>query len=176
MPYSTIDPSIFRPFRCLRGLLLFLSASVLLWTGCADRSTESSESLVCTPDTLYRGQTLRLRLPTPHGGDLAIVDPKGTVYFAYREGTPHPMLSPPAPSGTFTTRELVRFETERVEMKPFIYDARPAIRVFRQTGPYEIRLGSHLVATDQAPAHRCTVYYVHEQPNRTSPMGKQLRE
>lgn len=151
----------------MRYWILLLPGTLLLGTlllaGCApDAPSNGERALTCTPDTLRPGQSLSIQLPADPGEDLAVVDPNGTVYLAYRAGTAHPQLLPAPSSPKLSGPASLRWSVDSLEMKPYAYDARAAMIVFRQAGTYDIRLGTN-VATASTPRYHCSVHYA---PNR----------
>ncbi len=131
----------------------------LLLLGCGGNTPppQAEPAFSCAPDTLHAGDTMTITLPDAAEGDLAIVDPQGTLFVAYRTGTAHPQLSPAPAQSALTSGDTLRFQADSLQIKPYAYDARAAIPVFRERGSYEIRLGPNL-ADGVAPQHRCTVF------------------
>lgn len=145
-------------------LLLSLVLSLFLLGGCtSDAPSDTSDTLACSPDTLRAGQAITIDIPSDPGGDLAVIDPSGTVHFAYRAGQAHPQLAPVPTRSTLRGESTLRWPVDSLALKPYAYDARAASHVFRSPGTYTIQLGSDLAAPS-APTHRCSVYFTHERP------------
>ena len=142
--------------------------ALLLLAGCGSDAPETgTSSFSCHPDTLQSGSTLALTLPASVEGDLAVTDPNGTVFFAYRSGRAHPQLAPSPDQPALSSGATLRFPVDSLQLKPYAYDARAAIAVFRQRGNYTVRLGPGL-ADGAEPVHACTVYFA-AAPSTPSP-------
>jgi hypothetical protein len=127
--------------------------------------------LRCTPGRLRRGDTLTLALSAPHGGYLAIVNPRGKYFFitsddagaqAFEHGAGvNPQLSATA----FSRMNELRLST--ADTKAIDYDSKAAARraetVFRQTGWYRVLVGAQsFERSEPSPDSACRVYYVNE--------------
>lgn len=141
-----------------RSFIGFLTMALLLMGCSADAPQPGESAFSCTPDTLHAGSNLTIKLPDPAEGDLAFVDPNGTVFFAYRQGQAHPQLTPVPDQPALSAGATLRFPVDSLRMKPYAYDARAAIPVFRHPGAYTLRLGREL-ANGVTPAHTCTVHF-----------------
>jgi hypothetical protein len=105
-----------------------------------------------------------MRMPTPHGDDLLVEDPDGTVYFAFQDGAASPFLAPapamPAAGARgFGNLGVLALPLDSLEMKPYAYDARSAVRVFRKPGAYTWRVGTGLPAQGPDPLLACTIVW-----------------
>ncbi|HEY0100514.1 MAG TPA: hypothetical protein VGB76_16330 [Pyrinomonadaceae bacterium] len=117
--------------------------------------------LGCAPRKLFRGDSLRLTMSVPHGGDLAIVAP-GDGYF---------LLSFWQPDKTdarqslfdweaFKSRRQLTLDTARLKAKPWVAGRDEPEPVFSRTGWYRVRLSENLETDDGTPVSECRVYYV----------------
>ena len=145
-----------RSIPCLAGGVVFsliFPPPVLALQGLLNDS-----ALTCHPDTLFAGDTLHLRLATPHGGHLAIIAPGYAYFYVVYWGTDaKPSLMP---SDTFMTLDSLVIITDQTR------GAGSAIRrtnklIFTTPGAYRVLLG-HNLATDnpQHPLYRCDVTYL----------------
>lgn len=122
-----------------------------------------------------RGDTLTLALSSPHGGYLAIVNPRGKYFFLTSDDTGanafersagvNPQLSATAFS------QLSELQLSTTDTKAIDYSspaaARRAESVFRQTGWYRVLVGTtSFERGEPAPDAACRVYYVNQDRKR----------
>jgi hypothetical protein len=111
----------------------------------ADTDTEPSEPLACTPKSVGAGDTITLRMKSPHGGYLSVTRADGTVYFLV-----YPQLGDPrrkysvVPSEAFKQLRTFRLSAD-IRVPPRVYgrDTIPE-QVFASPGRYELRMGENL--------------------------------
>ncbi len=123
---------------------------------------QNDSALTCSPDTLYQGDTLRLYMATPHGGQLAIIDPDGIYFFVVYE---QPMPGKPSlmPTDEFATRDSLLIATAETKAAPWVSGRDQNELIFTKPGRYTALL-AHKLETDapQPPLYRCVVTYVAE--------------
>ena len=147
----------------VRGALASgLLTALLVSPSGAQQGLQSDSALTCSPDTLYEGDTLRLRMSTPHGGQLAIIDPDGTYFFVvyYRPMPEEPSLMP---TDEFATRDSLLIATAETKAAPWVSGREQNELIFTVSGRYTALL-AHNLETDapQYPLYRCGVTYVAE--------------
>ena len=119
--------------------------------------TDSSERLRCTPATLRAGDTLTLRMPTPHGGDLGVWTPGGTFFFLvfWASGDVDPARSL-VPWDVFRSMPDLRIPTTLMAI-PWSQPG-PERPVFSEAGEYRFVLDESL-QTDGIPRFSCRVRF-----------------
>lgn len=125
--------------------------------------TESSivQPITCTPNTLGPGDTLTLRMGTPHGDYLSIHSPDRTVYSLV-----YPQLGKPRRNYSLIPSE----EFRRIGTLPLPGDVRaiPLVKgrdtilepVFSEPGKYLIVMGENLASDYENRSSDCTVTFV----------------
>jgi hypothetical protein len=112
--------------------------------------------LECAPNVFARRDTIRLRMETPHGGYLGVVQPDGTIFFLI-----YPQLGDTTrkyslvPSETFEGMSTFQFRGD-VKAQPRVYGRDTLEPVFRAPGKYVLQLGDNLEG-DGGTVHKCTV-------------------
>ncbi|MDX1618966.1 MAG: hypothetical protein R3224_09280 [Balneolaceae bacterium] len=145
-------------FRATVLLVLFILCSS--FSNAADRDSGIRASVLdCQPDTLDESTVLRLTMPVPHGGDLGIIDPEGTYYFAFRDGKAEPEMTPQPDFLYFEKQPVFEINPSAFRLLPYVYGAEDAVRVFREPGTYRIRLSQNLETDDGTKVHECRVLY-----------------
>lgn len=122
---------------------------------------EDEATLDCNPLELYRGDTLQLRMATPHGGYLAILDPAGTTYFVVYPN-PNPGQPSVLPPSAFRLLDNLALITDRIQGAPRVHGRDRNELIFSQSGTYEVRLGENLESDAGHTVYVCRVAYVHE--------------
>jgi len=113
-------------------------------------------------DTLYLGDTLRIKFETPHPSDFAITTPNGDFFFVVYWGSDQgkPSLYD---WNDFANMGLIEIITDKT--KACLWDARTTENtiIFDKTGTYEIALSKNLETDDDGtPVERTKVYYIHD--------------
>jgi hypothetical protein len=123
-----------------------------------DTTHSPLEALTCTPKTLHSGDTITLRMRTPHGGYLAVVQPDGTFYFIV-----YPQLGDPTrrfskiPSDTFKKMPLLLLPSD-LRAAPRVYGRDTLLEpVFSKVGSYQIHLGENLESDYAPPVSKCRI-------------------
>ncbi len=118
--------------------------------------------LKCSPQKLFRGDTLTLEMATPHGGDLAVRTPDGTdflvVYEPHDEG---PAARPLMDAEEFMRLRQLNLITDKTKARPWEYGREKNELIFTRTGWYAVRLSENLLSDDGTPVYQCRVYYSH---------------
>ena len=139
-----------------------LLTAALVTPADAQLGLRSDSALSCEPDTLFRGDTLRLEMATPHGGQLAVIDPDGTYFFLIYQ---RPMPEKPSlmPADEFVGRELLLIPTAETTAAPWVSGRERNELVFTRPGRYTVLLADNL-ETDapRYPLYRCGVTYLAE--------------
>lgn len=107
-----------------------------------DRTPVKARYFRCSPLHLVSGDTLRIRVAVPHGGDLAVIDPQGRFFFISFWDADHPEKS------IFDWQELkirpsIELNTTKIKGYPENTLDSPQ-RVFTKPGRYRILLGENL--------------------------------
>ena len=118
--------------------------------------------LKCSPQKLFRGDTLTLEMTTPHGGDLAVRAPDGTdflvVYWPQDKSPNTRSLMDPEEFKKLGQLNLI---TDKTKARPWEYGRNKNELIFTKTGWYAVRLSENLLSDDGAPLYQCKVYYNH---------------
>ena len=144
------------------GLASGLLTAVLVLPSRAWQGLQNDSALTCSPDTLYQGDTLRLHMATPHGGQLAVIDPDRTYFFVVYQ-RPSPEKPSLIPTDEFATRDSLLIATAGTRAAPWVYGRDQNELIFTKPGQYTALL-AHNLETDnpQYPLYRCVVTYVAE--------------
>lgn len=123
----------------------------------------AKDTLKCTPQRLFRGDTLTLNMSVPHGRQMAIIQPGGTFFFVVYA----PQGKPTAARSLmdmkeFRNRRQLTLATETAKATPYEYgrDDRNEL-IFTKTGWYEVRVSENLQTDDGTPVAKCRVHYTH---------------
>lgn len=120
--------------------------------------------LKCSPQKLFRGDTLSLEMATPHGGDLAVRAPDGTDFFVvYIPNDDGPGSGPLMDQKEFVKLGQLRLITDKTKARPWVYGREKNELIFTKTGWYQVRLSENLQTDDGTPVFTCRVYYQHRQ-------------
>jgi hypothetical protein len=124
----------------------------------------------CTPETLRRGDALTVEMPAPHGGYLAVVNPRKKFFFLTSEdaGANNPDrkagAEPLIAVAEFARMSRLRLDTSKARAVDWSREwpggngkAEP---IFSQTGSYEILVGAESIDQEGAPYDfKCRVLY-----------------
>lgn len=124
-----------------------------------------SEPLTCTPNTFGSGDTLTLRMRTPHGDYLTVTRTNGTVYFiVYPQwGKPRRRYSL-IPSDDFRQIATLRLPSDvRAIVREVGRDTIPET-VFTNAGKYLLRMGENLESDYGNPNFTCPLTFA--QPSK----------
>jgi len=126
----------------------------------AGRSARKSR-LSCAPRKLFRGDSLRLNMSVPHGGDLAVIAPGGDYFFlSFWQPDKTDARQSLFDWEAFKSRRQLTLDTARLKTKPYIAGRDEPELVFNRTGWYRVRLSENLETDDGTPVSECRVYYV----------------
>ena len=117
-----------------------------------------TEALTCSPRTIGRGDTLTVRMLTPHADYLGVDHPDGTLFFivypTYGDSTRKYSL---IPSESFKTVATFQIPAD-IKAHPRVYGRDSVEPLFTRSGNYTIMLGR--LETDHGPpVVRCTVRF-----------------
>jgi hypothetical protein len=122
-----------------------------------------NEKITCSPRKLYRGETLVITMPVPHGGDLAIVGPnKSFSFIVYYQPDKKSKQQPLINRETFETMAQLKLATDQAREMMWADDEKPSRLIFTRTGWYEVWLSANLETDDGTPVAKCRVYYVNK--------------
>src|SRR5437868_2260500 len=131
----------------------------------ANPNSSDSSALTCTPTTFSPGDTLTLRMGTPHGHYLWITKSDRTAYLVVypAQGKLKAAYSL-VPSDDFTHIATMRVPAE-IQAIPFVY-GRDTIRepVFSEPGRYLLEVGDNFATDFGAPAPSCSLTFVRKLP------------
>ncbi len=102
-------------------------------------------SFRCTPSVLHDGDTLTIRISTPHGGDLAIWDPNDRFFFlVFWQPEDPPAPRPLIDRQLFQSMPVLRLNT-REAVAPILNEGWEApTRIFTKPGKYHVVLSVNL--------------------------------
>ena len=115
---------------------------------------------------LKTGDTLVLTIPTPHGGDLGIWNPKGEFFFLVfppdmpAEFIPVEASHPLVPWGKFKTMDRLSIPIDTLKWVPRPERNGPLRLIFDEPGDYEVQMGVYQEAEKPPPRFRCRVHFV----------------
>ncbi len=124
-------------------------------------SASRKAKLKCSPQKLFRGDTLTLDMATPHGGDLAVRSPDGTDFFIIYSTEVSPATRPLMDAERFMRLGQLKLVTDETKARPWVYGREKDELIFTKTGWYQARLSENLMSDDGSPLYTCRVYYVH---------------
>jgi hypothetical protein len=133
-------------------------------SGMAARTdTLITEALTCSPSTLRRGDSVTLRMRTPHASYLGVDHPDGTLFFIV-----YPTLGDSTrkysamPSESFENVATFRIPAD-IKAHPRVVGREPVEPLFTRSGNYTVMLGE--LETDHGPPTvRCTVRFEDKVP------------
>jgi len=109
-------------------------------------------------DTLYKGDTLRIKFKTPHPRDFAITTPDDKFFFVVYGGNDTTM--PSLVDWTeFENMDFLEIITNQTTANPWDVRESKNKLIFTTTGQYEIRLSENLETDDGTPVEIERVYY-----------------
>ncbi len=109
-------------------------------------------------DTLYIGDTLKIKFKAPHASDFGIVTPNGRFFFVVYGGndTTKPSL---VDYLEFANLEYLEMVTDRIKANPWDVRINENQLVFTVSGKYLIQLSETLDTDDGTPVEEEEVYY-----------------
>lgn len=117
--------------------------------------------LSCAPRKIFRGDSLKLKMSVPHGGDLAIVAPGGDYFLiSFWQPDKTAARQPLFDWEEFKSKRQLVFDTSRLKVQPWMAGRDENEPVFTKTGWYRVRLSENLETDDGTPVSECRVYYV----------------
>jgi hypothetical protein len=138
--------------------------AALVAAACSKRPEPAEDpSFGCTPLELHRGETLTVRLPLPHGEDLAVLDPDGRLFYVavYQDGAgKRPGLEPAVDRVAFRRMDRLITSSTTAEGAPQQGSGGGRKPIFTRSGPYRIVLGDNLGTPYAAIEAECQVRYL----------------
>jgi hypothetical protein len=136
---------------------LWLAVSIVVGGEAAQRRPNSQ--LHCAPAVMTEEQTLKLRMPLPHGGELGVRTPEGRFLFiAYRFDEQTNSIRPPVPSTDFMKMAALEL-SPRMTTGVDLARRSSAEPVFTKTGRYRFIVSYNLETEDDANL-ACDVQYM----------------
>jgi hypothetical protein len=120
---------------------------------------EDSVEFSCTPSSLRPGDTLTLRLDTPHGGELMVHTPSD-VFFSFVRPPDNPgQKYSIVHSEDFKTMSTLKVPAD-IRLPPAVYgkDTIPEA-VFSRPGQYVLQMGDKLESDHTGPPYICKVMF-----------------
>lgn len=109
-------------------------------------------------DTLYKGDTLRIKFRVPHWRDLAIISPAGAFYFlvySHSDSTKPSLVE----WNAFANMDYLEIITDRAKANPWNAAAKSNQLIFTVSGTYEINISENLETDDGTAVEVRSVYY-----------------
>jgi hypothetical protein len=164
--------------------IFYILTSIILLTSCGNNKNENNKDIIdetdymaesglpepqfvtnldekkifSINDTLYKGDTLKIKFKTPHPKDFAIRTPDDKVFFVVYGGN-DPAMPSLVDWVEFENLDYLEIITDKTKANP--WDAREHENklIFTTTGQYEILLSENLETDDGTPIEAETVYY-----------------
>jgi hypothetical protein len=124
--------------------------------------TEPNEKkILWMSDTLFKGDTLKIKFRTPHPKDLGLTTPDGKFFFVIYSGDD---ISKPSLMdwNEFANRDYLEIITNKTKANPWDANIAENQIIFTKTGKYKIQLSENLETDDGTPVEMETVYYIDE--------------
>ena len=112
----------------------------------------NQKGIISISDTLYKGDSLKIKFKMPHSGDFAIATPD-SIFFFLSIDTSFIKYD------KFLKTENLEIITNKTKAIPYVYNATEKILIFNKTGKYEISLSENLDTDDGTPVEIENVYY-----------------
>lgn len=126
-----------------------------------NRPNPEEKSIISYTDTLYLGDTLKVKFKTPHPKDFAIRTPDNRFFFLV-----YALSDPEMPSlydwNEFANMNTIEIITDKTKANPWDASASENCLIFAVTGTYKILLSDKLETDDGTLVETVTVYFVNE--------------
>ncbi|RMG35454.1 MAG: hypothetical protein D6732_09285 [Methanobacteriota archaeon] len=123
-------------------------------------SIGEEEEMNCSPDTVYKGDTISIEMSIPHGGYLGIITPNGDFFFVcWSQRDKNSPLQPLIQSEEFVNVEKIELITDKTLATPWIYGAKSNELIFTNTGEYRILMGENLETDSDVAYQECKIFY-----------------
>ena len=133
-----------------------IESSPSVASGAAQQSdTPFTQALACSPTTFGPGDTVTVRMKTPHAGYLGINDPDGIPFFVIYPGGSLRKDSA-MPSETFENVSTFRLPAD-IKARPWVANRDVPEPVFTRPGTYRLLVG--YLETDGTPPDECALRY-----------------
>lgn len=140
--------------KLLTGLAIAVFAS-----SCQPRPLQAG-GLECIPSALTEGDTLILKMPLPHGRELAAISPSGEYFMiVYHRIDLRSPLRPVMPSDEFTRLSEFRIDSKDFKAHPWREGANVYQKLFTISGKYQFLISDNLETDDGTPVLKCTINY-----------------
>lgn len=122
--------------------------------------SSAPRTLTCTPNKLGPGDTVTLRMSTPHGDYLRITTPSGDVHFAvYPQFGQSSRRFSLVPSDSFRNLATIRIPSD-LRAKGYATSRDTILQpVFSKTGKYELLIGENLESDRSEDLRTCSVTF-----------------
>lgn len=121
--------------------------------------TDTAEkSIISFQDTLYYGDTLKIKFKTPHPTDFAITTPNDGFFFVVYDGNDSTMPSL-VDSEKFRTMSYLEIVTNETKANPWNRQFSENQIIFSTSGKYELRLSNNLETDDGTPVESEIIIY-----------------
>ncbi len=124
-----------------------------------EKITHTAKQILSHTDTLYKGDTLKIKFKIPHSKDLAITNPDNAFFFLIYANN-----DPKMPSliewNTFAATNHLEIITDQTKANPWNATYKENQLIFTTTGKYKIELSDNLETDDGTPVETDSVYYI----------------
>lgn len=135
-------------------------------SGTIDRDEDVGEIKSCSPEKIYRGETLTASLKTPHGIYSAIRRVKDNKWFFLYGGKEN---EPAWNDNSFTKLPEITINTKTAYNSTNVDVGEKPEKIFTKTGKYRLMVSREDFGQDDPPwTGMCEIYYV----NKKRPQGK----
>ncbi len=124
----------------------------------AEIVSEADKKIISYTDTLFLGDTLKIKFKIPHPRDLAIRNPENKFFFLVYEGSDS-LMPPLVDWEKFEHVGHLEIITNKTKAKPWDARINENQIIFTKSGKYEILLSDNLETDDGTPVEYQTVYY-----------------
>lgn len=122
----------------------------------------TQKQIVDVTDTLYLGDTFKLKLKTPHAGDLAIIDPADRFFYLVYNGKRDTGTYPLIRRDSFINQPVIKLPTDQAMASVLNKKLSHNQTIFTTGGIYEIRLGDRLDTLNGKPVEVASVFFIRE--------------
>lgn len=133
--------------------------------------TGAAKKILSVTDTLFKGDTLKIKFKTPHPKDFAIVGPDTNSFFFVVYAASDPAMPSLVDWKEFANRDHLELITNKTRVNPWNANIKESQLVFTKTGKYELQLSENLETDDGTPVETETVYYF-DQPKNNKPVTR----
>lgn len=124
-------------------------------------SDSSQMQILNLTDTLYKGDTLKIKFKVPHFKDLAITTPKNKFYFVVYNQSEEEQPSLVDWNG-FANRKTIQIITDQTKANSWDTNIKTNQIIFNETGTYQVLLSENLETDDGTQIEIKNVYYINK--------------